>query len=160
MAGTLLLLYWHTRIISSMGCVHLGWTELQCYLFPEEARTHVAKCCVGSYLLKHKVPLHNQSVRVPVTWTWLLELGPDCLQRSHFDIQIPEGPKGYSWNAPKILQFWGFFLFVLFFIMSGLLSQSFYPFQPVKSPTEPLRSLKTGILKMYSIPSKSHRPQV
>lgn len=105
MAGTLLLLYWHRRIISSMGCVHLGWTELQCYLFPEEARTHVAKCCVGSYLLEHKVPLHNQSVRVPVTRTWLLELGPDCLRRSHFDAQMPEGPKGYSWNAPKILQF-------------------------------------------------------
>lgn len=152
MAGPLLLLYWHRRIISSMGCIHLGWTERRCYLFPEAARIHVAKC------LKHKVPLHNQSVRFPVTRTWLLELGPDCLQRSYFDAQMPEGPKGYSWNAPKILQVWGFFLFVLFFIMSGLLSESFYPFQSVKSPTEPLQSLKDWYLENVFHPLKITLP--
>lgn len=78
--------------------------------------------------------LHNQEVWVSVTRTWLLELGPDCLKRRLLK-QMPECPKGYSWNAPKILQFWFCLLVLGFFVMSSLLSESFYPFQSITHRT-------------------------
>ena len=82
---------------------HSSWLVLASMLpFPRKARTPVAKCCGGSYLLEHRAPLQNQAVQVPVTGTRSPEAGPNCLRRSRFDIQMPEGPKGYSRNPPKI----------------------------------------------------------
>lgn len=69
-----------------MGCIPLGRSLLRCYLSPEAAGTHVAKCSAGSHLQNHAVP-------APATRTWGLELGPDCLRRGCFNTQMPEGPK-------------------------------------------------------------------
>lgn len=150
----------------------LVWAQM-CDLFPAEVRTHMAKCSTGSHIMKTIPIAQAKDGKYLFTRFWPPELGPKHLRKS------PVGKTGFpcwknplmAWRATRLFLkcphdfYTSALLFVWFsWIMSGLLSESFYPCQSVKSPTEKkkkktLWSLKIAVLAMNSLPSKCHSPQ-